>query len=63
MATTTKQEHFDLSEPEQRDPGVGRRRFLAGLGAGAVALGVRGALGAEAMGPIAAVDGGPGVEL
>ena len=35
--------------PEQRDQsaGVGRRRFLAGLGAGAVALGARAALGQE----------------
>ena len=55
MGTTTEQEFFDLGEPEQRgrEAGAGRRRFLAGLGAGAVALGARVALGAEAMGPIA----------
>ena len=44
----------DLELPEERDgAGVGRRRFLAGLGAGAVALGARVALGADAMGPVA----------
>jgi len=46
MATTVRQELFDLNEPEQRDqlPGVGRRRFLAGLGAGAVTLAAGSAL-------------------
>jgi gluconolactonase len=56
MDTTTKrQELLDLGEQERPDSGagVGRRRFLAGLGAGAVALGARVALGAEGMGPIA----------
>ena len=40
MATTTRQELSDLNEPERGDllASVGRRRFLAGLGAGAVAL-------------------------
>src|SRR5882762_1238284 len=49
MATTTEQEFFDLGEPEQRgrEAGVGRRRFLAGLGAGAIALGARSVLGQE----------------
>src|SRR6185436_10704035 len=49
MITTTKQELFDLGETEQqeRGTGVGRRRFLAGLGAGAVALGAGVALGQE----------------
>ena len=55
MATTIRQELFDLNEPGQGNhwPSVGRRRFLAGAGAGAVALGARMALGAEAMGPVA----------
>ena len=49
MTTTTKQELFDIGEPEQQERGsaVGRRRFLAGLGAGAVALGAGVALGQE----------------
>ena len=50
MATTTRQEEFsDSGEPEQREPraGVGRRQFLAGLGAGAIALGAGVALGEE----------------
>ena len=47
MATTTRQELLDLDEPERGDrwAGVGRRRFLAGLGAGAVALAAGDALG------------------
>src|SRR5829696_8452588 len=54
MATTVRQELFDLNEPEQRDqlPGVGRRRFLAGLGAGAVTLAAGSAMGQE-KGPMA----------
>jgi len=54
MAKTITRELLNLNEPEQRDrwPGVGRRRFLAGLGAGAVALGARGALSQE-KGPMA----------
>ena len=49
MTTTTRQELFDHDEPEQQgqDSGVGRRRFLAGLGAGALALGAGAALGQE----------------
>jgi gluconolactonase len=51
-------ELIDLAEPEgpeqsERAAGIGRRRFLAGIGAGAVAIGARVALGAEAMGPVA----------
>jgi gluconolactonase len=44
----------DLCELEQRDRwvGVSRRRFLAGLGGGAVALAARGALGQD-KGPVA----------
>ena len=40
MATKKEQELFDVEEREQRDRGAGvdRRRFLAGLGAGALAL-------------------------
>ena len=47
MATTTRQELLDLNEPERGDrwAGVGRRRFLAGLGASAVALAAGDALG------------------
>jgi gluconolactonase len=54
MDTKIRQELFDLGEAEQRDlwAGVSRRRFLAGLGAGAVALGARGALGQD-KGPVA----------
>jgi gluconolactonase len=54
MATTTEREFFDIGEPDQRyrGTGVGRRRFLAGLGAGAAALGARIALGQE-KGPMA----------
>ena len=54
MTTTQRQEFFDLGEPNQRDRGAGvdRRRFLAGLGAGAVALAARGALGQD-KGPVA----------
>src|SRR6476469_10789363 len=46
MAKTVEQELFDPGEQEQRDQsaGVGRRRFLAGVGAGAVMLGARAAL-------------------
>src|SRR5690349_8945645 len=51
---TRQEEFFGLGEPEQREQaaGVGRRRFLAGLGAGAVALGAGVALG-EDKGPVA----------
>src|SRR6185503_8696864 len=47
--TTNKQGPFDLDEPGQQEggAGVGRRRFLAGLGAGAIALGAGVALGQE----------------
>jgi gluconolactonase len=68
MVTKTKQELFDLGEPEQPYPwsGVSRRRFLAGLGAGAVALGAGAALGQDKpMAPSSTVttpprDFGPG---
>src|SRR5262250_1488345 len=56
MGTITRQEEFlDLGEPEQRDrlTDVSRRRFLAGLGVGAAALGAGVALGAEPKGPVA----------
>jgi gluconolactonase len=55
MTTTVRHEFVDLGDLEDsnRPAGVGRRRFLAGVGAGAVALGARAALGAEAMGPVA----------
>ena len=47
MSTTTRQELFDVNEPQQEDQwtGIGRRRFLTGLGAGAIALGAGAALG------------------
>src|SRR4051795_2299142 len=52
MATTTKQELLDIGEPElEQATGVDRRRFLASLGAGAVALSAGVALGAEEKGP------------
>jgi len=53
-ATTTKQALFDLGETLRGGGGrgVGRRRFLAGLGAGAAALGARAAL-AQDKGPVA----------
>ena len=68
MGTTTEQEFFDSGEPEQRDgeTGAGRRRFLAGVGAGALALGARMALGQDKpMAPPSVVttpprDFGPG---
>ncbi|HWH46695.1 MAG TPA: SMP-30/gluconolactonase/LRE family protein [Burkholderiales bacterium] len=68
MATTTEQEFFDPGEPEGRDreTGAGRRRFLAGVGAGALALGARMALGQDKpMAPPSVVttpprDFGPG---
>ena len=48
MNKTVKQELVDLeSEATGRQVGVGRRRFLTGLGAGAVALAAQGALGQE----------------
>ena len=49
MATNKEQELFDVDEREQRDCGAGvdRRRFLAGLGAGALALSAGRALGQE----------------
>jgi gluconolactonase len=59
MEQVQSHKFIDLTESsrelEERDraTGVGRRRFLAGIGVGAVALGARVALGAEAMGPIA----------
>jgi len=54
MTTTTKQAQFDPDEMQQRDGGssIGRRRLLAGFGAGAVALGARAAL-AQDKGPVA----------
>src|SRR4029078_7755218 len=45
--TTNKQQPFNLDEPGQQEGGAGggRRRFLAGLGAGAIALGAGVVLG------------------
>jgi gluconolactonase len=55
MATTQRQELFDSGEPEQheRGSGIDRRHFLAGLGAGALALGAGSVLGQEKEGPVA----------
>jgi gluconolactonase len=63
MTTTTRQEEYlELGEPEQHDrsAGVNRRRFLAGLGAGAVALSAGAAMAqSKAVAPPTTVSNPP----